>query len=370
MQRLRNNDEVRRTAMTSFSDRSRDIAAPEPRSLLAFVRPLTGVMLVLLCGAIFVLDLNLPPDDVTTGFAYALPIVATLLQPRPRPLLIAAVSAALSMAGLAILPPTKPLTIGVNLIALVTQGLVATLVHLQLRRLDDAREYAELQRRFVGILSHEVGTALTTVSGQAYRLTKLADHLSAEDLRVRAEKIRRASDRIHGLVDRIQFASRLGDGSFPVGRSPVDIAALLAQVVEQVREDRTGTRIDFTPAAPMLVAGDETLLRVVFENVVANAVKYSAPRAPVTIAVRDAGSDVRVTVVDLGSGIPQDELAKVRSPYFRGENSRGTRGAGLGLFIVARLVEAHRGRLTIHSQPTRGTSVTIDLPRDFERTSA
>jgi signal transduction histidine kinase len=104
------------------------------------------------------------------------------------------------------------------------------------------------------------------------------------------------------------------------------------------------------------------LLRQIFENVITNGIKYSPSHAPITISVAEYGSTVRVTVADRGSGIAQEDLARVRHAYYRGPNSKGTSGAGLGLYVVERLVEAHHGRLAIESEVGRGTTVTIDLP--------
>src|SRR5262249_1947129 len=105
------------------------------------------------------------------------------------------------------------------------------------------------------------------------------------------------------------------------------------------------------------------LLRHVFVNVIGNGIKYSPADAPISIRITEHDSVVRVTVEDQGSGISPDELSRVRIPYYRGQNSRGTRGAGLGLYVVDRIVEAHRGRLSIESKIGRGTKVTIELPQ-------
>jgi signal transduction histidine kinase len=72
---------------------------------------------------------------------------------------------------------------------------------------------------------------------------------------------------------------------------------------------------------------------------------------------------VRVTIVDRGAGIAPDELQRVREPYYRGKSSKGISGAGLGLYFVERIVEAHGGRLFIESDVGKGTRVMIDFPQ-------
>lgn len=316
-----------------------------------------------LVASVFVLDLLTPADDVSICFAYAIPIFVSLLEARPRPILYASISSSLSVLGMFIQPPTSPITVLMILIAVLTQWLVATLVRLQQRRLVEAEEKTESQRRFVDILSHEVGTALTTVTGQAYRLTKLSEQLAPDDLRLRAEKIRKAAERIQAIISRIQFASSLGDGSIPTGEGAVDLHTLLSQLAEQMKEEHRSGPIELHLCPePKLVAGDEMLLRQLFENVIANSIKYSPPDTPITVDVAGHGTAVRVTIADRGGGIPQAELPRIRTPYYRGQNSKGISGAGLGLYVVEKLVEAHQGRLAIESEIGSGTKVIIDLP--------
>jgi signal transduction histidine kinase len=115
----------------------------------------------MLVASVFLLDLLTPADDVSVCFAYVIPIVASLLEARPRPTLYASVSSSLSILGMFFQPPTQLITVVMVFVAVLTQGLIAVLIRLQLRRLVEAQERAESQRRFVDILSHEVGTALT-----------------------------------------------------------------------------------------------------------------------------------------------------------------------------------------------------------------
>ena len=328
------------------------------------VRPyVVTVAIWSLIGSVFVLDLLTPADDVSVCFAYLIPIFASLFEARPRPILYASASTAFSVLGMIIQPPQIS-TVMMVLIAVLTQWVVATLVKLQQRRLIEANEKAESQRRFVDILSHEVGTALTTVTGQAYRLTKLSEQLAPDDVRLRAEKIRKAAERIEAIISRIQFASSLGDGSIPTGESPINLHAMIPQLADQMKDEgRTGPIELHLCPEPKFVAGDEMLLRQLFENVIANSIKYSPPDTPITVDIAEHGPAVRVTIADRGSGIAEGELPRIRAAYYRGPNSKGISGAGLGLFVVEKLVEAHHGHLSIESEIGSGTRVIIDLPQ-------
>jgi signal transduction histidine kinase len=251
-----------------------------------------------------------------------------------------------------------------RLIAVLTQWLIAMLVRLQQQHVDDMQAKAEYQHRFVDILSHEIGNALTTVDGQALRLMKLSEQLAPSDLRLRAGKIRTAVDRIQAIIDRVQFASSLSDGSIPIAHRSVNLHAMMQEVIEQMTEDRRTASIELILCPePQVVSGDEMLLRQVFENIIMNSVKYSPRDAPISVSVTKRGDVSRITIADRGSGIPRHELPQVRRPYYRGENSKGTAGAGLGLYLVERIVEAHKGRLFIESEVGKGTQVIVDIPR-------
>ena len=322
----------------------------------------------LLLGLIFFWDIWTHPEDVSACYAYALPIFVSLFELKPRPFLYAAAATAFTIAGSFDLPPPEvPLAavLANRFIAVATLWVVAMLVRAQYRRQVDMHEQAEHQRRLVAILSHEIGTALTAVTGQTYLLGKLSEQISPSDLKARAEKIRSAARRIEGIVGRIQFASSLGDGTIPIRLRTIDVRLLLANLLDQLKEDqRYGTVELHVSSEPQVVEGDEMLLRQLFENVLLNSVKYSCSLdAPISIDVAPHAGAVRITIIDMGAGIASDELPKVREPYYRGKNSKGSSGMGLGLYFVELIVKAHLGQLLIESDVAKGTRVIIDLPQ-------
>lgn len=324
-----------------------------------------SVVIWMLLASIFLFDALTPAENVSVCFAYAIAIFFSLFEIKPRPFLYAGTATILSFAGLLIQPASELTTIVIvanRMIAVATQWLSALLVRVQRQRHDDMQKKAEVQRRFVDILSHEVGTALTTIAGHAFRISKLKD-LGAEDLRGRAEKIRKAAERIEAIIDRVQFASSLGDGTIPVGHGQINLHVLIQQLVDHFKDERQNGSIDLHLCdEPQVVRGDEMLLRQMFENVIVNSIKYSPHDARVVIGIMKHGATSRVTIADHGKGIPHYELPRIRDPYYRGENSKGTSGAGLGLYFVERIVEAHKGRLLIESEIAKGTRVVIDLP--------
>jgi signal transduction histidine kinase len=123
-----------------------------------------------------------------------------------------------------------------------------------------------------------------------------------------------------------------------------------------------GVRVRAVVASGSLqVRGDPLRLRQALDNLVSNAVSYSAPDGEVVVSVRTEADDVLVSVVDTGAGIPPDQHARIFEPGVRLDTERP--GSGLGLTIARSIVEAHGGALTVESSPGAGATFTIVLPR-------
>src|SRR5262249_28077974 len=183
-------------------------------------------------------------------------------------------------------------------------------------------------------------TALTSVSGQADRITRLVSDL------------RRLAD-----LEALQ-----------IEMAPVDLSKLLGEVAEASAElpgaDERSIRAS-VPHAPWplpLVGGDRDLLFVAVQNLVANAVKYSRPGDTLEIRASEDGDAVLVEVADTGIGIPADEVGQVWEELARGRAARAIPGTGIGLALVRVIVARHGGRVAIRSREGQGTVVSIWLP--------
>lgn len=331
-----------------------------------------GTLLVV--ATLFVVDAVTPADNVSLCFAYAIPITFGILDRRGAVFWLAALCSVLSIVGSFIQPPTSDIWaifIANRVIAIATQWLVALLCHyrqeteaLLRSRLQAEQAESARQRRFLSILLHEVNTPLTTIDGQSYRLGKLYQTISAEDVGVRAGKIRAAARRLGDIVKRIHLASSVeaADDLLPMDIRPVDPRRLLQEAVDQARET-TDREIDLAfDEPPSALDGDADLLRQVFDNLLSNAVKFSGPGVPVSVLAARDGDDLLVRIVDKGHGIDAEDLPLLFTPYQRGRNSQGVPGAGLGLYLVRRFIEMHAGTIAIDSTPAHGTTVTVRVP--------
>jgi signal transduction histidine kinase len=230
---------------------------------------------------------------------------------------------------------------------------------------------ARQQMEFVAAVSHELRTPLAVIRSAG---ENLADGIVGDEAQVKryGSLIETEGRRLTEMVERVMSFAGITSAARAPGSVPVDVARVVREAVDRVTADlRVPERVALhenislrDPAGPVAVSGDADALRSAFENVIANAVKYSPAGASVDVDVVADGGRVRIVVADRGIGIDRDELPHVFQPFFRGRRAVDAqiRGTGIGLSVVRHVVDAHKGEVRVDSEPGRGTQVTIDLP--------
>jgi two-component system OmpR family sensor kinase len=232
-----------------------------------------------------------------------------------------------------------------------------------------ARASEDRMRRFVADASHELRTPLTSIRGFAelYRQGAVRDRDEVERLMRRVED---EAARMGLLVEDLLLLARL-DQQRPLRREPVDLLGIVTDATHDARVLAPDRQVDLDvrgDEAPV-VLGDEARLRQVVTNLVSNALTHTPVGTPVAVTVETARPPgqqgwVRVGVHDRGPGLPPEARERVFERFYRADPSRtrAAGGTGLGLSIVAALVAAHGGRVTVESEPGRGTTFAVDLP--------
>jgi len=230
--------------------------------------------------------------------------------------------------------------------------------------LDNERRVTAQQRNFVTMTSHEFRTPLTVIDAQAQRLIKLKDRLAPDDLLERATRIRSAVARLTVIMDSLLGASSVLDGQAVYHPGDYDPATLLQDVCQLHRDTSPSAAIRETfGAMPTTMHGDPKLLFALFSNLLSNAIKYSAAGQPVeVVAHTEHAGGLLVRVSDHGIGIPDRDRAHLFERYFRGANAAGVAGSGVGLHLVAMVVELHGGAIEVDSREGLGSSFTVRLP--------
>lgn len=218
-------------------------------------------------------------------------------------------------------------------------------------------------RQFVADASHELRTPLTSIRGYA-ELYRSGAARSPEAVDRAMARIEAEGVRMGRLVEDLLLLARLDQGR-PLRAEPVDLVRLVAHAVEDARAVEPARPLAFEHPDEALVRGDPDRLRQVVDNLLANARIHTDPRTPVRVRIDAQADDIVLTVADDGPGIAPEHAAHVFDRFYRADTSRARArgGAGLGLAIVAAIVDAHAGRVSLESAPGQGTTVHVVLPR-------
>ncbi|PKO23492.1 MAG: histidine kinase [Chloroflexi bacterium HGW-Chloroflexi-1] len=227
------------------------------------------------------------------------------------------------------------------------------------------REAEEMKSTFVSVVSHELKTPVSLIKGYASTLAREDAHWDSDTVREGLQVINEESDRLDALINNLLDASRIQSGGFRLERGDVNVVRLAEKVVEsfRIQTDRHHFVPDFLDDFPT-VYGDEERLRQVFNNLIGNAIKYAPQGGEIRVGGWHAADNVTLYVADQGIGIPLDEQGKLFQRFYRVDSSlrRSTQGAGLGLYLCWSIIKAHGGRIWLHSEPGKGTTVFFTLP--------
>ena len=213
----------------------------------------------------------------------------------------------------------------------------------------------------VSTVSHELRSPLTSVKGYTGLLLSRWGRLSDEQKMEMLEQVNHDADRVKRLIDELLDISRLETGRLYLRRQMVDLGSLVNTVIGKIRMEWPGldVTVTFADDVPEVYADPDKLTQVL-TNLVENACKYASPSG-LLIAAEVVANEVALSVSDTGEGIPEADLPKVFTKFFRRDLGKPT-GSGLGLWISRGLVEAHGGRLTASSIPGKGTTFRFTLP--------
>ena len=213
----------------------------------------------------------------------------------------------------------------------------------------------------ISTVSHELRSPLTSVKGYTSLLLNRWGRLGEAQKLMMLEQVQHDADRVTRLVAELLDISRLETGRLTLRRQLVDLPGLVEQVLEKVRmmEADLQVSVAFDENFPRVYA-DPDKIEQVLTNLVENAAKYADPKGMRVVGAAGAG-EVTVAVIDKGAGIPESDLPRVFTKFFRRAETRPT-GSGLGLWISRGLVEAHGGRLVVESITGQGSTFRFTLP--------
>jgi len=227
--------------------------------------------------------------------------------------------------------------------------------------LADERATAELREQFIAVLGHDLRNPLSSILMSAGFLLALPQEPRQQTV---LERVQGSGERMSRMIDDIMdFArGRLGGGMTLIVE-PVEVDALVAQVVDEVASGRPDRAVRFVPAGVGTAPLDRSRVAQMLSNLVSNAVEHGAHGEPVQVSATAIADRVVLAVANRGEPIAPEVVAHLFEPYVRPERKGPRPGLGLGLYIAAEIARAHGGSIRAESSVEAGTVFTVELPR-------
>ncbi|MFD1143659.1 ATP-binding protein [Larkinella insperata] len=239
------------------------------------------------------------------------------------------------------------------------------------RALDTEREMNRLKTEFVKLVSHQFRNPMASISLKAEALRRFSERCSdrffAQKVAEYCEQVGRDIYRLDKLINEVLFNERMQAGQLEVRRQRLNLVAFCQNLIQQQQlQDGAYQRVIFESGQAMAqLWTDPVLLEQVLENLISNALKYSAgSEKRIEVTLTETANEYILQVKDYGIGIPADALEHVSKSFYRAWNVTQYPGTGLGLSLSHRIIEMLGGGLTIESQQDEYTLCTLRLPKD------
>jgi len=235
------------------------------------------------------------------------------------------------------------------------------------REVEALRDVARLKDEFLGQVSHELRTPLTIIHG--YSELMVDGLVSGEELvRESASEIHTSSTLMLRLVDDLLDTSRLDAGRIELKREDIALGPWLERVAASFcQATSTHTVVAVLPERLPAISADPQRLGQVMNNLLSNAVRYSAPGTEIRVSAVALGERmVEIQVSDRGTGIAANDRERIFEKFYRGKDGAtlAVRGTGLGLAVARQLVQAHGGTIGVRSIVGEGSTFWVQLPTE------
>ena len=234
-------------------------------------------------------------------------------------------------------------------------------VNKELRSLDLAKD------EFVSIASHQLRTPLTALKGYAGMLLDGDAGPINDKQREYLGEIKHANDRMIRLITALLNVSRVDLGVFTVDPEPVNFEEVSKSVLKElemkIQSKKLRVETSFEKGIPLLSV-DPKITRMIFQNLLTNAVKYTPAEGSISLNIKKDGSTILISVADTGCGIPKAAQSKIFTKLFRADNARtqDPEGTGLGLYIIKATIEQTGGKIWFESKENKGSVFYVSIP--------
>jgi len=216
---------------------------------------------------------------------------------------------------------------------------------------------------FIANVSHEIKTPLSVIRGYAGALAR--EDISPEERREYARTISLASESLSTLISNILKLNKLENQEIVPNAQPYDLTRQLSDCALYHEElwEKKNIEFDAQLEERVMIMADESMLEIVFNNLIANAIKFTEPGGRVLLRQEKEGGNVIVTVSDTGCGMDEETIKHIFDKFYQGDTSHSKEGNGLGLALAKRVLDISGGSISVTSAPGEGTEFVVTLKR-------
>lgn len=239
---------------------------------------------------------------------------------------------------------------------------LGTLIQVFNHMMERLEHVFDVQQRFIGDVSHEMRTPLTSIIGHIEIMQRYGvDNESLQSIHQEAERLSRT-------VNELLFLVRADNGEIVVEMSPLNLDMLVLEVYEQAHHLTKGRTLKLVLANidPVKIRGNRDRMRQLLMNLVTNAIKFTPDHGTIQLSLTSKKNQAVLEVKDTGIGISAEDQARIYDRFFQVDQSRTNNqhdeGSGLGLSIVKWVVDIHHGQIAVQSKVGQGTTFIVTLP--------
>lgn len=225
------------------------------------------------------------------------------------------------------------------------------------------KELNILKTDFISKTSHEFRTPLATISVASEFIKKFREKMTQEQLNLKIEKIIQQTKYMEHLLDDILLVGKFDSQKVPFDPKPTEILEFITEMIAEFKNINSEFSFNIkNNASETIVNLDDRLGRSIFQNLINNAIKYSTTKKVINIEFLNENNELIVEVQDFGLGIPSEYKDKLFTSFVRANNVAAVEGTGLGLTIVKKAVDMHKGNIFFTSEVNVGSTFWVHLP--------
>ena len=232
------------------------------------------------------------------------------------------------------------------------------------KSLESEKELGILKTNFVSMVSHEFRTPLAAINANSDIILRYFDKLSRDDINERLGKIKSEVLDMTVMLEDILIIGKSDAQKLDFNPVSLDIVSLIKEIITeyQLSEPKSRTIIYNISTPIIMIPADKKWIKHVVNNLLSNAIKYSGEDKQIEISIKKEPTGISFSFKDYGVGISKEDIAMLFEPFYRGKNVGEISGTGLGLVILQKALDLHKGKIEVESEIDKGSNFRVILP--------